>query len=90
MASVMSESRSRSWAAVRPGFAVRSAAFVSPMRVTEMIRATVMTAAAAYMSLTAFSTGAGAGARGGSAGLFMSVPFWVPGRLHPLSATGAR
>ena len=68
IASVMSVFRSRTWAAVRPGFALRSAAFVSPMRATEMIRVTVTTAAATYMSLTAVRTGAGAGGRSGSAG----------------------
>ena len=68
IASVMSVVRSRTWAAVRPGFALRSAALVLSMRVAEMIRVTVMTAAAAYMSLTAASTGAGAAGRSGPPG----------------------
>jgi hypothetical protein len=46
--------------------------------------------AAAYMSLTAFSTGAGGAARSGSIGWFMSLSFWMLGKSHPLSATGAR
>ena len=38
------------------------------MRASTMIKVTVLTAAPAYMSLTAVSTGAGAGGRSGPAG----------------------
>jgi hypothetical protein len=41
---------------------------MSPMEASEMIRDTMLTAAPAYMSLTAVRTGAGAGGRSGSAG----------------------
>ena len=51
------------WAAVRLGRAFLIAALVPPMSASEMIRLTVLTAAPAYMSLTAFSTGGGAGGR---------------------------
>jgi len=60
IASVMSVFTSRTWAAVRRGCAVRSAAGMAGIRTSVMIRVTVLTAAPAYMSLTAVSTGAGA------------------------------
>jgi len=41
---------------------------MSPMEASEMIRDTMLTAAPAYMSLTAVRTGAGAGGRSGPAG----------------------
>src|SRR6204780_2407589 len=65
IASVRSVFRSRTWAAVRPGFALRSAALMPLIRDSEMITATALTAAPAYMSLTAVTTGAGAGGRSG-------------------------
>src|ERR1700689_5073898 len=65
IASVMSVFRSRTWTAVRPGFALRSAALMPLMRDSEMITATALAAAPAYMSLTAVTTGAGAGGRSG-------------------------
>ena len=57
------------WAAVRLGRAFLIASLVPPMLTRETIRLTVLTAAPAYMSLTAFSTDCGAGGRSGSTGL---------------------
>jgi hypothetical protein len=55
------------------GPAFRDPALLPPMMKTSpMIRLTVLTAAPAYMSLTAVSTGAGAGGGGGPGG-------WPPG-----------
>ena len=56
------------WATVRLGRAFLIAAFVPPILTRETIRLTVLTAAPAYMSLTAFSTVGGAGGRSGSTG----------------------
>ena len=56
------------WAAVRLGVALPSTAPTAGMRASEMIRVTALTAAPAYMSLTAVSTGAGAGGCSGPAG----------------------
>ena len=61
MASVMMNVFSwLTWAAVRVGRAFLIAALVPLMSTREMTRLTVLTAAPAYMSLTAFSTGCGA------------------------------
>ena len=57
------------WAAVQLGLAFLIAVLTPPMSASEMIRLTVLTAAPTYMSLTAFTTGGGAGSRSGSTGL---------------------
>jgi len=54
------------WATVRLGRAFLIAALVPLMSVSEMIKLTVLTAAPAYISLTAFSTDWGAGGRSSS------------------------
>jgi hypothetical protein len=69
IASVMSVFTSLTWAAVRRGVAVRSAALMAEMSASEMIKVPVLTAASASMSLAAVSwTGTGTGGRRGSAG----------------------
>ncbi len=68
-----------SWAAVTlwPRHRQRAAAVMSPMATaSQTTRLTVLTAAPAYMSLTAVSTGAGAGARSGSAGWPLDGEGW--------------
>ena len=45
-----------------------AAALLLPMRASTMIKVTVLTAAPAYISLTAVRTGAGAAGRNGPAG----------------------
>ena len=57
------------WAAVRLGRAFLIAALVPLMSTREMTRLTVLTAAPAYMSLTAFSTDGGGAGRSGSTDL---------------------
>ena len=52
--------------AIRAGSAVRSSALTAGMSATTVSPFTALIAAPAYMSLTAVSTGAGAGGRGGS------------------------
>ena len=70
MASVMMNVFSwLTWAVVRVGRALWIAALVPLMSTREMTRLTVLTAAPAYMSLTAFSTDGGAAGRSGSTGL---------------------
>jgi hypothetical protein len=48
------------WAAVRPGAALQSAVLTAGTTASETIKVTALTAALAYMRLTAVSTGAGA------------------------------
>ena len=54
---------------MRVGRAFLIAALVPLMSTREITRLTVLTAAPAYMSLTAFITDGGAGGRSGSTGL---------------------
>jgi hypothetical protein len=67
-ASMISVFTPLTWAAVRPGWDVRSAALMPGIMASEMIRPTALTAAPAYMSMTAVSTGAGVTGRAGAAG----------------------
>ena len=70
---MMSGRRWLSWAAVRawPFHRKWPPALPPPMRASTMIKVMVLTAAPAYMSLTAVSTGVGAGGRSGLPGCLL-------------------